>query len=213
MSFLSVRGMVFGVSLGALLGVGCSQGPSRIKPLAVDPSGSAAKAIETYDKDGDGMIGGKELDASPGLKAAIKEIDSNGDKKLSQDEIEARLQAWIDSKFGITQTSVMVTLNGAPLPGATVKFVPEDFLGTAAAPAEGVTDEQGVCSPSVGPEHMPEPGLGGLRLGLYRIEITRENKGKELVPAKYNTKTELGQEIASGAANMRQGLLTFALRR
>jgi hypothetical protein len=213
MSFLAVRGVLLGIGLGFLASAGCSQGPSRIKPLTVDPAGAAAKALETYDKDGDGALAGKELDASPGLKAAIAEIDSNQDKKLSQEEIQARMEYWIESKFGITQTSVMVTLNGAPLPGATVKFVPEEFLGTAAAPAEGVTDEQGVCSPSVGTEHMPEPGLGGLRLGFYRIEVSRENKGKEMVPAKYNTKTELGQEIATGAAKMRQGLLTFALRR
>jgi hypothetical protein len=213
MSFSAFRGVALGVGLSILASAGCNQGPSRIKPLAVDPAGSAQKAIETYDKDGDGALGGKELDASPGLKAAIKEIDANGDKKISQEEIEARLQSWIDSKFGISQTSVRVTLNGAPLPGATVKFVPEEFLGTAAAPAEGVTDEQGICSPSVGADHMPAPGVGGLRLGFYRVEITRDNKGKEMIPAKYNTKSELGQEIASGAANMRQGLLTFALRR
>jgi hypothetical protein len=34
-----------------------------------------------------------------------------------------------------------------------------------------------------------------------------------MVPAKYNTKTELGQEIATNAAKMRQGVLTFDLRR
>jgi hypothetical protein len=67
--------------------------------------------------------------------------------------------------------------------------------------------------PSVGPEHMPEPGLNGMRGGFYRIEISQQRNGKEQIPAKYNTKTELGQEIATGAANMRQGLLSFNLRR
>lgn len=213
MSFSAFRGVALGVGLGILACAGCNQGPSRIKPLAIDPAGSAEKAIQTYDKDGDGALSGKELDASPGLKAAIREIDSNGDKKLSQEEIQARLQNWVDSKMGITQTSVVVRLNGAPLPGATVKFVPEEFLGEAAAPAEGVTDEQGICMPTVGDEHKPAPNVGGMRAGFYRIQITRENKGKEMVPAKYNTKTELGQEVALGAHNMRQGSLTFDLRR
>jgi hypothetical protein len=213
MSFSVVRGARWGIGFVVAVVAGCSQAPSRIKQLSIDPSGSAAKAIETYDKDGDGAIAGKELDASPGLKSAIKEIDANGDKKITADEIEARLNDWIKSRSGIMRQTVSVSLNGAPLPGATVKFVPEEFLGEAAAPAEGVTDETGMCYPSVGEEHLPEPGLNGLRVGLYRIEITRENKGKEMIPAKYNTKTELGQEIAQNAAKLRQGMLNFDLRR
>jgi len=213
MSFPGVRGAQWGMGLVVLLSVGCSQAPPRIKQLSIDPSGSAAKAIQTYDKDGDGAIAGKELDASPGLKSALKEIDLNADKKITADEIEARLTDWINSRSGIMRQTVSVTLNGAPLPGATVKFVPEEFLGEAAAPAEGVTDETGMCFPSIGEEHMPEPGLNGLRVGLYRIEITRDNKGKQMVPAKYNTKTELGQEIATNAAKLRQGVLNFDLRR
>jgi hypothetical protein len=102
--------------------------------------------------------------------------------------------------------SCIVTRHGQPLRGATVKFVPEKFLGGDLKPAEGTTDANGIARLIT-----TAPGLSvrGVCPGFYRVEIT---KSGETIPAHYNTETQLGQEVAQGAARLANGVATFDLK-
>lgn len=194
---------IFARAAFAMLGMtilalsGCwSSTPSRVMPQAID-SGAAQKAIELYDANKDGVLDAGELEKAPGLKAAIKQVDKNNDGKISADEIDARINDWKESKLGRTVMSCIVTHNGKPLDGATVNFVPESFLGGELKTGTGTTDAGGVANIT---QSSDPPGMSP---GFYRVEIT---KAGEKIPAKYNTQTTLGQEVAADAQGILEGI-------
>jgi len=187
--------------LAVLAAAACSNTPDRVYPPGINPNAGDA-AIEQYDANGDGKIAGEELDKAAGIKGAMENIDTNGDGAVTADEIYARIKSWKESKLGRSSQAITVTRNDQPLAGATVKMVPEKFLGDEVQPASGTTDEYGVAMLNIPPEADPE-GIGGMQVGLYRIEIT---KSGEDIPAKYNTETELGVEIAQDAAEAESGI-------
>ncbi len=180
-------------SFSAMALGGCGKGiPSRVQPLGIAPD-AAQKAMELYDANKDGFLDAAELDKAPGLKAALRQVDTNGDGRISAEEIDARIAAWRDSKVGRMGVTCRVRNHGQPLVGAAVTFVPESFLGGSLRPASGTTDARGRCAlREIGGE-----GPLGMSPGFYRIEIT---KSSENIPAKYNTETTLGQEVARDAA-------------
>ena len=81
----------------------------------------------------------------PGLKAAIKQLDTNHDGKISEQEIADRIKSWADSQIGRMQVTCRVTHNGKPLAGAKVVFVPEKFLGGTIQSGSGTTSAIGFC--------------------------------------------------------------------
>jgi len=201
---MSIRSKTMSVTLAALATVAvaaCSKTPSRVYPPGINPN-AGDDAIKQYDANGDGKIAGEELDKAAGLKGALKNLDTNGDGAVTADEIYARIKAWEESKLGRSSQQVTVSHNGQALGGATVKMIPEKFLGNEVQPASGVTDEHGVAMLNIPPEADPE-GIGGMQVGLYRIEITKPG---EDIPAKYNTQTELGVEIAQDMAEAESGI-------
>ncbi len=168
-----------------------SGGAARIQPVLPNAR-AGATAIELYDVDKDGFLSGKELDKAPGLKAALHQVDMNNDGRISADEIDARIQHWAATGSGRISVSCLISHNGKPLEGATVRFVPETFLGGDVKGAEGTTNRFGVAAMTT-----TASGARGVGPGFYRVEIT---KSGEPIPAKYNTETEFGQEIALDAA-------------
>ncbi len=181
--------------------------PPKLSPLGIDAEAAGRLAIGQYDNDKYGFIAGAVLDKAPALKASMKNVDTNGDKKVSAEEITARIQRWQESRVGKMSLMVTVTRGGRPLVGATVKFVPEKFLGEAVKVAEGITDEEGYADLSV-PLDPNESNIRGVHCGLYRVEITKEGVD---IPAMYNTQTILGQEVSNDAANIQEGI-QFDLR-
>ena len=192
-----------GCALAVILAVavGCQRGPSRLYPPPIDASAAGAKAIEMYDTDKDGKISGAELDKCPALRAALAQIDATGEGSITAAKITARIKAWQDSKLGRMSLSCTVLHNGKPLANAGVKFVPEKFLGENVKTASGKTDANGVAMISVPTTGRDDPP--GVAPGLYRVEIT---KAGDNVPAKYNSDTTLGQEVALDAQGLREGV-------
>ena len=176
--------------LAILGGCGVST-PPRITPDAPDSS-AAAQAMELYDTDHDGLLDAKELEKAPGLRAALKQLDTNKDGKVSADEIQARIQQWQESKMGRLPLTCTVIHKGQRLVGAQVKLVPEPFLGSAYHEGAGVTDGTGKVRPSV--VNGDEPNRLGMSPGFYRVQIT---KSGEQIPSKYNSETILGLEVAA----------------
>ena len=88
-------------------------------------------------------------------------------------------------------------------------FEPEQFMGGAVHPASGVT-QGGSARIDVADEHRPDPNAHGVQNGHYLVRISYKRGDEELIPAKYNTETTLGCEVAKRAAYM-PGPVVFAL--
>ncbi|PQO44360.1 hypothetical protein [Blastopirellula marina] len=93
-----------------------------------------------------------------------------------------------------------ITLNGEPLDGATVEFIPE-----SGRPSIGVTDASGNY------ELLFKADMPGAMIGKHSVRITSQRSAsggegaeefvsarKETVPAKYNDETTLEADVKSG---------------
>ncbi len=203
----SVRACVLVMLLlfSGLLGCG-NHVPPRVVPDLPDPS-AAHKAMELYDTNHDGFLDAKELENVPGLKAALKQVDSNHDGKISEQEIADRIKSWADLRIGRTEVICQVTHNGKPLAGAKVVFVPEKFLGGTIQSGSGTTSANGQAHVSC--PYAADSAVKGLAPAFYRVEVTKEG---EKIPAKYNTETTLGAEVAGGRHAKESGGLFFDLQ-
>jgi hypothetical protein len=179
-------------------GAGCPTRPPRIYPPSIDPSAAGRAAIEMFDSNKDGILSGAELDKCPGLKAALPRVAPAG-HGVTAEMIAARIRSWQEMKIGRMPVVCTVLRNGKPLEGAEVKFVPEKFLGGNIQVATGKTDKVGAVSISV-PTSGDRFDPPGMPPGFYRIEVRKAGLD---IPAKYNTATILGEEIAFDAPVIR----------
>ena len=177
--------------------IGCGGGPDAIALPDFDPSDAAERAMELYDTNKDGYVAGDELAKAPGLNAALKTLDTDGDGKVSETEVADRVRAWINMSIGLMTFSCDVLLDGRPLEGATVTFEPEAFLGDAIQAAVGTTALGGRARPKIPKENRPSPDSPpGVQAGLYKVKITLPAAAGKQIPAKYNEETILGQEVS-----------------
>ena len=119
--------------------------------------------------------------------------------------ITDRIKAWKESKIGIMSLSCRVNLDGKPLEGATIEFVPEKFLGAAVKPAKGTTGPGGSAMCTVDDPDLAAKRITGAQCGLYKVIIT--GPAGKTVPSKYNTATTLGEEVAQDARWVQSGLV------
>jgi hypothetical protein len=159
------------------------------------------------------VIAGNELDAVPALKSGLPRFDTDGDKGISADEIAARVNAWKGMRTGLASVRCHITLDGQPLIGAEVTFEPELFLGEEVKTATGNTNQFGDVAPTVAKEDRPDPTLpGGIHFGLYKVRISKQANGRELIPARYNKDTILGQEVAYDDPGILNNNLAYHLK-
>jgi hypothetical protein len=181
------------ISLLMLLPSACGpRDEKRVEQPALSPDEVGRKALEEYDANKDGFLSADELERCPALKNSMELLDANKDGRLSGEEIAARVRKYQEWKLAILNAHCVVTLDGKPLPGATVSFVPENFMGTTTKRASATTDANGRVAPTIA--DAPTPGMN---LGFYKIEVSlKDATGKETLPARYNSQTTLGQEVA-----------------
>jgi hypothetical protein len=191
---LSLRGLIV---VGACVFAGCSGRPGRVSPPDVNASSSASRAIELYDRSGDGVLAKDEWSASPALVAVAATYDKDRDGMLTTDEIRDGIAAWKASGVGARMVPFTVRWNGRPLSGASVRLVPAPFLEGAVKAASGESGASGGGQLSLAAEDRPRnaPDIPLMQPGLYHVEITHPTAK---IPAKYNTQTTLGIEITSG---------------
>ena len=190
---LSVSGCLFG-------------GPSRLKAPSFDPDGAAEAAMGMYDTNQDGQLDEEELKSCAALGKAIEEIDKNGDGNLDQAEIEERIAFFAGTRTARSSLACRVIRKKRPVVGATVRFVPEEFMSDILVEASGTTNEVGMTTIHI------QDQMGGIVPGFYKVEISKKSKsGKESLPEQYNTKTTLGQEVTDGSQALATGLV-FELR-
>ena len=188
---LCAAAIVLAIALGCIIGCYSEHYPVYTR---YDADAAGRAAIREYDTNGDGKIAGTALDKCPGVKAAVDKIDPSGHREVTGEVIAARIRAWEKSKLGMMAVHRHVTHNGRPLPDAEVKFVPEDFPSEYARTATGTTDKSGIAGDRQSGIRCDWQDAGRCP-GFYRIEITK--RGDD-IPAKYNTATVLGVEIADG---------------
>jgi len=193
--FLSAN---FLVPLALVVAVsGCGGGPSAIPLPNFDPTGSAEEAMTMYDADGDGYVTESELENAPGLKAALKTLDTDKDGKVSEEEVAERVRTWERSEIGMMMFNSIFFLDGKPLSNAQIVFDPDEFLGGVVQQAVGVTNLGGNTRMKVPKENRPTPETPpGMQAGAYKVRVSKIVGGKETIPAKYNTETILGQEVS-----------------
>jgi hypothetical protein len=170
---------------------GCGASDTLTMPT-YSPDQAAQQAMAEYDTNHDGFLDAKELERCPALKHSLDAIDKNGDHRLSAEEIAARIQVFQESQVALKAVGCHVTLDGKPLQGAAVTYVPEKFMGTSLRSASGVSDERGAVALITEGEKLP-----GLQPGFYRVRVSKMNAGgQETIPARYNQDTTLGQEVS-----------------
>jgi hypothetical protein len=183
---------------------GCSSNPTALREAPApkyDPDGVARAALAEFDKDGNGSLDPREVAACPALQAAFAEIDTNRDKRLSADELRARVEGYAATPTGSVAVGCTVRLDGQPLTGANVTFVPEACMGGAVKEAAGTTDEAGRCDVY----RIDGQTFRGLAAGLYKIRVSKDGTA---IPARFNTQTTLGREVFH---NPRMGEVTIEL--
>lgn len=179
--------------------LGCSTAPQAVEPVDVRPASAATQAMTMYDANGDSYLDDNELAAVPGIQTAKPFYDQDGDGKVSEDEIVARLQLWNEQGLGFRPLAIFVLLDGKPLANAEVKLIPEPYLGAAVKPAAGKTMPDGSVNVTVEREDLPAAlktrgkRFFGVTGGTYKIEILSASQD---LPPKFNTETTLGVEVA-----------------
>ena len=183
-----------GIDIACFIALAASVGCRGNMAYQVDPVAASKAAVEKYDKNGDWVLDPTELKACPALLRSLGAYDESKDKKLSADEIGAQIGEMFGQNAGMTPLSCTVLLDGSPLSGATVRFIPESFLGPQIKEAKGVTNSAGAADLGIAAEELPKElrRHSLMRVGIYRVEVTHETKK---IPARYNTETELGFEF------------------
>ncbi len=156
--------------------------------------------MKLYDKNGDGVLDANELKSSPPLFDLLQNLKaraSDHSDTLTAADIASRLEGWNKNPTILIPAVGMVAVHGKPLEGATVTFEPEPFLGPSYHSHQGRTNGAGLFQ--LDPD-LKELG-NGIYVGLYKVRISKKVDGKETLPARYNTETELGVELAPGHRN------------
>jgi len=211
---LSTRSKAAALAALVLLGLSsCRYGPAAVQQPGIDASAAGSDAMELYDTNGDGKVAGDELAKAPALKAALARLDTNKDGSVDASEVTARINVWQEMRTARTSVRCHVKLDGQPLQNATVVFEPETFLGDEIKTATGVSNQFGDVYPSIAAEELSDPTLpGGVHFGLYKVRISKVSNGKETIPSRYNTETELGQEVSDDDPAMKNNNMAFALK-
>jgi len=165
MGYKSATSVIFaGLLVAVSISSGCGKS-NRVTVDKYDPATAAAKAIEAYDRNGDGKLSAEEVKSSPGLSEGSSRIDKNRDGILTSDELQARFQA-LQSQSASMLLRVDVTLKRAPLAGASITFVPEPFMGDGFQSYVGTTTDAGVCDLK-----GEKRDTLGIPTGFYQVKI------------------------------------------
>ena len=105
---------------------------------------------------------------------------------------------------GGAPVSGVVTLDGKPVEGATVSFTPESGDGDGLGGSYGKTDAQGRYTLRTVAQDKPGAAVGKHRVTISLTQADPNNPEgiqKDLIPAKYNVKSELTFEVPSGGTD------------
>jgi hypothetical protein len=185
-SFVAVSYTAIVLSVAA----GCESGIAHCPPL--DPAVIAAQAIAALDTNKSGVLEGAEIVQAQGLRSGLSAIDADESGTITAAEIEQRLRRYGEFPVATLPLGCVVRVDGQPLAEGEVRLVPESFFGDSRQVVLGRSDEHGVVD-----FRVEGSQAFGVPQGMYRIEVSKPDAaGNETLPARYNTQSQLGQEIA-----------------
>lgn len=152
--------------------LGCAGAQSS--PAVLDPASAAEAALQAYDSNQDGEIGGDELDECAALRASLRRLDANKNRALEADEIASRLSAY-SSPPKLIRPELFVTRRNLELKDAKVVLEPESFMGAGRQAYQGSSGSGGSVA-LVGVEDKSDH----LNPGFYRVRITTP-EGQETI--------------------------------
>lgn len=146
--------------------------------------------LAELDGDGDGLIDEQELGAAPGLAFGAKIIDADKDGSLSEQELTKRFELYRDMQLVTELKEMVLVYKRRPVPGASVRLIPEFFLDGVLEPASDVTTDDGSFYPQA-----EGVGAAGLRVGYYKVVV---DSPRVAIPAEYAAAatTTLGVEVS-----------------
>ena len=189
---LSAQLTWFGILFAGCL-AGCG-GPAELEQPRFNATAISDRLMEAYDDNGDGLLSQQELQECPSILGAMSRFDSSGDGQVSPEEVAERVQVWSTGRVALMRFQCRLELDGAPLGGARVELVPEPALAAVIKPASGVSRNSGSVDLQIAPADLPpDTPYKGVHMGLYKVQVTHPDVD---ISARYNTDTELGQEVA-----------------
>jgi len=147
---------------------GCGSTDSQTGAQALDASAATEVAFTTYDSNGDKKLNDEELDNSIALKKSLRKLDANRDEAIEVSELTDRLKSYSNSE-GDVYVSMFLMKRGRPLEEAKVTLEPEVFMGPNHAKYKGATD-------SFGAVIFEDINVAdGLQPGFYKILVTSKD--------------------------------------
>jgi hypothetical protein len=180
------------ILLSTFVVCGCSSTEEPVAVPSFDANSIWSQALASLDKDGDKLLSEEEIEASPSLTAAMPTTDKDGDKQISDTELKQRVEEYRDDYLALMPFACLVVQDGYPVVDATVRLVPASFMSDSIKPAIGKTDSEGFTVLAINGMEIP-----GVQVGMYRVEISKRDDGEEAIAAQFNSETKLGQEVAS----------------
>ena len=95
----------------------------------------------------------------------------------------------------LADVSGVVTMDGAPLVNAKVIFEPQETTGNARRRASSATTQEDGSYNLDYNEDASGASLGKHRVAIIKLTDNPEDAGKQLVPTKYNDKSELTADV------------------
>ena len=187
---------------------GCSRRPSppKVPGPNIAPGDVARAIILQYDTKHLGYLDAEESRKSAAIMDLRKDLGLLAGEPLKEEQLAERAKVWLGGASPRVLPNVGVYLDGKSLDGATVTFEPESCMGSDYHTCSGTTGRSGRCF-----VRGDDPAFPGLYSGLYRIRVSKLVGGRETLPERYNSKTELG--AGSGAKHRtRGGLLPLKLK-
>lgn len=171
--------------------IGCGDAP--LQQSAYSPDRIASDALAKYDANKDGKIDAGELKSFPALAMSLTEIDTNGDKAIDAQELQARLKSYVDSKIALRDGVDLRIMRGSRgVPNVTVTLVPDECMGGVVKQATGISKDTGHIQFKTEGQDYP-----GVQPGIYKVTLSlKDASGKEMLPARFNTATIYGVEVA-----------------
>jgi hypothetical protein len=187
---------------------GCSRRPAPSRPPGPNiTSADVARAIILqYDTKHLGYLDAEESRKSAAIMDLRKDLAIPAGSPLKEEQIAERAKIWLEGPSPRVLPNIAVYLDGERLAGATVNLEPEKCMGADYHACSGITGQSGRCF-----VRGDDPAFPGVYCGLYRIQVSKRIDGQETIPARYNSKSELGAEVGPSIAR-RGGLLPLRLK-
>ena len=188
--------------------IGCGSAPTG-GISALDPELAAQAAIDEFDRNQDGVLSKPELNGCRGILSAWNRFDTDRSNDISLAEVAARITTIQSLPRTNMFASCQIFMDGKPLPDAVIRLQPAEYQLGAVRPAIGKTAVNGSCVLLFDDESQTEAERANLGIdsGIYRVEITHASLA---IPAKYNSQSELGIELALDAGRNAE-VVTFQL--